>query len=182
MKHGNPRRHVILSGCSGGGKSTLLTELRRRGFGTVKEPGRRIVAEELRGDGQALPWVNLEAFARRAIRMAVEDRERVKPHDGWIFFDRGLIDAAMALEHASAIPAEDSLTGHCLFHRQVFLTPPWPAIYLTDVERRQDMAEGLREYERLRDGFERLGYDPVILPRARVAARADFVLERLSGG
>ena len=36
-------RHVILSGCSGGGKSTLLADLAGRGFGTVSEPGRRIV-------------------------------------------------------------------------------------------------------------------------------------------
>ncbi|MBQ2262738.1 MAG: AAA family ATPase, partial [Loktanella sp.] len=62
-------RHVIISGCSGGGKSTLLLELKRRGFETVEEPGRRIVLEELRGDGKALPWVDLEAFARKAIKM-----------------------------------------------------------------------------------------------------------------
>ena len=39
-------RFIILSGCSGGGKSTLLAELARRGFATVEEPGRRIVIEE----------------------------------------------------------------------------------------------------------------------------------------
>jgi len=36
---------VTISGCSGGGKSTLLAELRRRGFVTIDEPGRRVVAE-----------------------------------------------------------------------------------------------------------------------------------------
>ena len=36
-------RHVVLSGCSGGGKSALLAELSSRGFETVEEPGRRIV-------------------------------------------------------------------------------------------------------------------------------------------
>ena len=40
-------RFVIISGCSGGGKSTLLAELARRGYRVVEEPGRRIVAEEL---------------------------------------------------------------------------------------------------------------------------------------
>ena len=37
-------RFVVISGCSGGGKSTLLSELGRRGYGTVEEPGRRITA------------------------------------------------------------------------------------------------------------------------------------------
>ncbi|AHK02241.1 ATPase [Agrobacterium tumefaciens] len=61
---------IILSGCSGGGKSTLLAELAHRGFATVEEPGRRIVIEETRNNGTALPWIDLEAFARRAIAMA----------------------------------------------------------------------------------------------------------------
>lgn len=69
-------RFIILSGCSGGGKSTLLTQLARRGFATVEEPGRRIVIEETRNNGTALPWIDIEAFARRAIAMALEDRQR----------------------------------------------------------------------------------------------------------
>jgi len=31
---------IVLSGCSGGGKSTLLMELARLGFQTFEEPGR----------------------------------------------------------------------------------------------------------------------------------------------
>jgi len=31
-------RFVVLSGCSGGGKSTLLAELARRGHSVVEEP------------------------------------------------------------------------------------------------------------------------------------------------
>ncbi len=49
-------RFVVLSGCSGGGKSTLLAELRRRGHACVEEPGRRIIQEEARNGGQAVPW------------------------------------------------------------------------------------------------------------------------------
>ena len=69
MKESDIERFVIISGCSGGGKSTLLAELGRRDFATIKEPGRRIVREELRGDGSSLPWIDPEKFARRAIAM-----------------------------------------------------------------------------------------------------------------
>ncbi len=82
-------RHVVLSGCSGGGKSTLLRALGQRGCDVVPEPGRRIVEEEQRGDGGALPWVDLAAFALRAIEIAAEDRRRMSGADGWVFFDRG---------------------------------------------------------------------------------------------
>lgn len=75
-------RFVIISGCSGGGKSTLIAELGRRGYAVVEEPGRRIVKEERKGEGLALPWVDQTAFARRAITMALADRESAGKSDG----------------------------------------------------------------------------------------------------
>ena len=65
---------VTISGCSGGGKSTLLSEFRRRGFATIDEPGRRIIAEELKRGGRGLPCVDAVAFARRAIEVSLADR------------------------------------------------------------------------------------------------------------
>lgn len=172
-------RHVILSGCSGGGKSTLIEALAKRGYRTVEEPGRRIVAEELCGEGAALPWVNLDAFARRALDMACLDRIRVAGEKGWGFFDRGLIDAAAALQHASGCSLVDTLGGQPRFHAQVFLTPPWPELYRTDGERQHDLASALEEYERLLQIYPALGYDVVILPKTDVPTRAEFVLDHL---
>jgi hypothetical protein len=52
---GNPSfngtdRLVVVSGCSGGGKSTLLVEMMRRGYQVYPEPGRQIVKEQLHLD------------------------------------------------------------------------------------------------------------------------------------
>lgn len=38
---------IVLSGCSGGGKSSLLTELGRRGHTVVPEAGRQVVREQM---------------------------------------------------------------------------------------------------------------------------------------
>ena len=172
-------RHVVLSGCSGGGKSTLLGELARRGFRTVPEPGRRIVERELRGAGKALPWVDLEAFARAAIAVASADRESVRGVSGWVFFDRGLVDAAVALEVAAGIPAPQTLERTAPYHPVVFLAPPWPEIFATDEERRHDFTAAASEYERLCRAYRDLGYETFLLPKAAVEARADFVLDHL---
>ena len=180
MQEFGDSRHVILSGCSGGGKSTLLMEMKQRGFETVEEPGRRVVAQEQCGEGKALPWVNLGAFAKKAIDIASHDRERVNTAKGWVFFDRGLVDAAVALEFATGISASVTLCETRRYHCQVFLTPPWPEIYKTDRERRHDMDEALGEYRRLFDAFGQLGYERIVLPKIGVKARADFVLNCLS--
>jgi len=83
----------VISGCSGGGKSTLLEELRRRGHAVVEEPGRRIVREELTRGGTALPSVDSEAFPRCAVDMALADLESVSTEAGWVLFDRVPIGA-----------------------------------------------------------------------------------------
>jgi predicted ATPase len=140
-------RFVVISGCSGGGKSTLLAELGRRGRAVVEEPGRRVVKEELRGGGSALPWVNATAFALRAVALALADRERAGALelDGWVFFDRGLIDAAAALQHLTGEPILATLGDSHRYHRRVFLAPPWPEIYVTDHERRRGLDKALAE-------------------------------------
>lgn len=175
----NDRRLVLISGCSGGGKSTLLAEVARRGHAVVEEPGRRIVAEELAGNGSALPWVDLAAFARRAVAIATDDHARARGIAGWVFFDRGLVDAATALEHVTREPVLDELCRPYPYHRRVFLAPPWPEIYATDGERRHGFDAAVEEYARLLDAYPALGYDVVILPKVGVVERADFVLGTL---
>jgi predicted ATPase len=172
-------RFIVLSGCSGGGKSTLLEELRQRGHAVVEEPGRRIVQEELAAGGDALPWRGLAAFARRAIAMALADRERMHDHDGLVFFDRGLIDAASALEATCGEPVMAALATQHRYNSKVFLTPPWPEIYAEDPERRHGFDAALCEYARLEKTYPALGYETVVLPKTPVDARADFLLARL---
>lgn len=172
-------RFVVISGCSGAGKSTLLTELARRSYATVEEPGRRIVKQELLVDGSALPWVNHTEFARRAIALALADRASASGATGWVFFDRGLIDAAAALQHLTGEPALATVAQAHRYHPRVFLAPPWPEIYVTDRERRHDLNAAIPEYHRLLEVYPSLGYEVVILPKIGVPQRADFVLRDL---
>ena len=173
---------VVISGCSGGGKSALLAELGRRGHPIVEEPGRRIVKQELKTGGSALPWVDEVAFARRAIALALADRATASGLDGWVFFDRGLVDAAAGLQHLTGEQMLGAL-GQChRYHRRVFLTPPWHEIYATDPERRHGFDVAAAEYSRLCEAYPLLGYEVLLLPKVDVMERADFVLRMLGEG
>jgi predicted ATPase len=172
-------RFVVISGCSGGGKSTLLNELRLRGYRVVEEPGRRIVARELESGGLALPWVDEIAFARQAIELSLRDRAAAERWSGWVFFDRGLIDAAVALEHLTGEPVIDELSHAHRYNRHVFLTPPWPEIYEIDDGRRHGFREAVAEYDRLHQTYLSLGYEISLLPKIDLRSRADLILATL---
>ena len=173
-------RFVLLSGCSGGGKSTLLNELRARGHHVVEEPGRRIVKQELERGGDALPWIDAAAFARRAIQVAMSDRELARSQRGWVFFDRGLIDAVSALEEMTGEGMLPVFGAQHRYHRKVFLAPPWPEIYQSDTDRRHGFEAGVAEFERLERVYPALEYEVIMLPKVNVKERADFVLTELS--
>ena len=113
-------KFVVISGCSGGGKSTILAKLERRGYAVVGEPGRRIVLEEIENEGKALPWSNPKAFARRAIEMALADRNNAKVISDWVFFDRGLVDACAALEHLTRFRGQSLTAGSVTDSRLAF--------------------------------------------------------------
>jgi predicted ATPase len=172
-------RFVILSGCSGGGKSTLLAALAERGYATIEEPGRRIVAEETAREGTALPWIDLAAFARRAMHIAIEDRQRAGYLPGLVFFDRGLVDAAAALHHATGEDVLSPLVTAHRYNNTVFLTPPWPEIFAGDDARRHGLTDAIAEYDRLVEVYAKLGYEVAILPKAPVGARVEYVLDLL---
>jgi len=158
------KRFVIISGCSGGGKSTLLAELHRRGYSIIEEPGRRIVKQELQRHGSALPWIDAQAFLRRAFDLALVDRVRAFQLPGWVFFDRSLIDAAAGLERMTGELALGPLRRWHRYFPRVFLAPPWPEIYVSDHERRHGRDAGIAEYDHLTKAYTSLGYDVIHLP------------------
>jgi len=166
---GTTRLRVVISGCSGGGKSSLLAELANRGHAVVAEPGRRIVAEERASGGSALPWIDPAAFAERAIRVAIADLGAASRAPGFVFFDRGLIDAVAALEHATGRPSLHRAAG-CRYFPTVFFAPPWPEIFVRDEDRRHGWDEAVEECRRLERAFVALGYTVRALPKIGVGA------------
>lgn len=160
----------------------MLAELARRGYATVEEPGRRTVKHELQHQGSALPWLDANAFLRHTLALAWKDLELAETLSGWVFFDRGLIDAASGLASLTneAVPTRLALEDR--YHRRVFLAPPWPEIYVNDPERQHGLDDAIAEYDRLVAVYPALGYDVLVLPKVDVRARADYVLNTLLAG
>lgn len=107
--------------------------------------------------------------------MSVADHERAQ---GLTFFDRGVVDAGVAITACGGdLPV--AAIAQCRYG-QLFLAPPWPEIYETNVDRLHSLETALRDFERVRLAYLDAGYDSIVLPRDTVGSRADFVLASLS--
>ena len=164
---------ILITGCSGGGKSTLLSELNRRGYAIVEEPGRRLIAAGI------TPWADLGGFLAAAAAMARADLGWHASATGPVFYDRGLIDALAGLERLDQGETADALDRMRPYLGGVFLAPPWPEIFVSDGGRQHDFGAAMAEYDHLARLLPDLGYEPMELPRTCVQDRADFVLDAL---
>ncbi|MEL6583056.1 MAG: AAA family ATPase [Pseudomonadota bacterium] len=159
----------VVSGCSGGGKSTLIAELSALGYATLPEPGRRVVRSGI--DPQQEPV----RFAHACIAYADADLRGLKALTTTVFLDRSRIDAEEALKHLGERVPEVQLP----YAREVFFAPPWPEIYVKDAERAHGFEDAVAEADRLWQGYLVRGYEVLVLPKLPLDARVQWLLDRV---
>ena len=175
------QQFIVLSGCSGGGKSSLLAELGRRGYAIYEESGRQVVKEQLLIGGDALPWANVDLFLKLTISRSIHHLVQAARSDAIAFFDRGIIDQINGYPaRGMEVPTHLRKAANAFrYRRQVFVVPSWREIFANDTERRHSFEESVATYDALVATYEHFGYEPIVIPKLDVSQRADFVLSRL---
>jgi predicted ATPase len=175
------QRYVVISGCSGGGKSSLLDELAFRGHRTFTEPGREIIKEQTAIGRPNILDEAPQLFGELCVVRTIHRMIEAADGDAYVFFDRSHIDAlSYCIRENIPTPAPWRRAAEVFrFNRKALMVPPWREIFRNDAERRHSFEEGLEEYPVLLETYRRLGYDTVIVPKAPVPERADFILRTL---
>jgi len=172
---------VVLSGCSGGGKTTILQALSDKGYCVVPEPGRQIVKTELAGGGQALPWVDIRKFANECISLSAQSHKAAAASGRLTFFDRSLVDGVVALESRSMTVSDRAVAAiaACRYADRVYLVPPWEELFENDPERKHSFADACAEYDALLRGYPAHGYQTMIIPKAALTDRVHWLENEL---
>jgi predicted ATPase len=176
-----PPPYHVLTGGPGAGKSSVLDALAALGHATVAESGRAIIRDQVAVGGRALPWDDRALYAELMLAADMAAWRARVAEPGPVFFDRGVADvlAYLTLEGLT-VPEHVRWAAAALRVRDpVFVFPPWPEIYATDAERRQDPATAARTHAAVAAVYRALGYRLVEVPRLPVAERAGFLLGRL---
>jgi predicted ATPase len=175
-------RRIVISGCSGGGKSTLIDELSSRGFHTLAEAGRTIVRWELETNGQALPWIDPPLFAKKLATLAIDLFDTAVELEDLVFFDRCAIEP-LVYSQMQGIELPDKVrhrANGCRYDDPIFMVPPWEEIFAVDTERRHTFREAVVEYDALLKTFSEFGYKVCVIPKMAVENRIEYILGELS--
>jgi predicted ATPase len=172
---------VVISGCSGGGKSSLLRELSNRGYRVFAEPGRQVVREQNFIDGDGIPSKDAYKFAELCVSRSMHNMISAATTTTYVFFDRSIIDNFNGLEQMKGgAPAHIRKAAHTFrYSKKVFIAPPWPELFRNDAERIHSYADAVAEYETLLPTYQRMGHELVLLPKVSAPARVDFILGEL---
>ncbi|MDT3381933.1 AAA family ATPase [Labrys portucalensis] len=177
-------RFVVVTGGPGSGKTTLMSALAAEGVRTMPEAGRGIIQDQIIIGGDALPWADRAVFANLMLAADMRSYREAQAFEGLVVFDRGIPDVIGYL-HLCGLPVPEPArraAALCRYRRQVFIAPPWPAIYAGDAERKQSLEEAEATHAAMVDVYTRLDYELVPLPLLPVAERAAFVLRVLEQG
>jgi predicted ATPase len=172
----------VLTGASGSGKSSIIAALEHRGFRCVEEMGRQVVRDEVRAGSKGTPWQDCDRFMALVFARYVEAFLTMPERQAPVFFDRA-IPESIGSALAAGLPPDparlDSATK-LRYNRKVFVTPPWPEIYVTDAERRHTFDEGVAHHRAELAAYIACGYALLEVPRAPVEDRVAFILQNVS--
>ncbi len=171
----------IITGGPGVGKTTLIGELRERGYCCVPEVARHIIKEQMEINGDALPWLNTRKYSDIMLLRSIHDFIKYSETDKLHFFDRGIPDTygyEVLMNFTMSKKLKDAVTQY-RYNSKVFILPPWLEIYETDSERKQGFEEALRTFDVMCKVYSDLGYTIIEVPKASVEERADFIVSKI---
>ncbi|MCT8229807.1 AAA family ATPase [Proteus terrae] len=172
---------IILTGGPGSGKTTLINELKNRGYPCSLEAGRAIIQDQSVIEGNVLPWIDPNAFAQAMLIWELRSWHEANNNKIPYFYDRGIPDiAGYLLLCGLAIPKHlDKAITLFRYVTNVFIAPPWPEIYTQDQERKQTEKEAEETYLAMIAVYKKYNYNLIELPKIEITNRANFIINKI---
>lgn len=169
---------IIITGGPGAGKSAIIENLMAKKYTCLPESGRAIIQDQVCIGGNALPWLDRQAFAEMMLCWELRSWHLADYHNEICFFDRGLPDIEGYLNLCSIpIPKHiERAINTFQYNKNVFITPPWQEIYVQNTERKQTFDEAVMTYHAMVTTYKKYNYELIEIPCLPVKDRVNFIL------
>jgi len=166
----------IITGGPSSGKTSIISELQKRGYSVLEEVAREVLSEK-----RNLNWEQLQStiFGRQ---LEKEEEFKDKPY---LFLDRGLPDVlAYSLHNLNYIPLEFADFNFSKRYDKVFLLDRLPFVK-DEIRIEKDDAEAQKIHNLISSVYEDLNYDLIKVPvfkgnfETSVKKRTDYIIARL---
>lgn len=170
----------IITGGPGFGKTELIEALKTEGYPCSDEFARNLILEQQQINGEILPWKQPRLFQQEILKRRISFFESVR--DGEIAFaDRAIPDQlAFARYKGYGTPAVlEEAARQYRYAPVVFVTPPWPEIFVNDSIRTETFDEAKKLHEIITETYKDLNYQINELPLVPISERKKHILNNL---
>lgn len=171
-------KRILLIGSPGSGKTTVLSELEKRGYTCFQEVSRKIILEAKKRGVDQLFLSNPDEFNQKLLSGRIAQFEACLNHEGsYVFIDRGLPDIIAYNEYIN-VPTEPKVIKASaeMVYDFVFLFPAWKKIFKNDNERYESFDEALKIQDNLKKTYTDHGYEICEVPIGEISERANYIL------
>lgn len=178
---GNP--YYIITGAPSTGKTSILNQLRSKGYICHKEIAREVIRENLDAGLDVFPWNNMHQFSDMVLSRMQELVKTFDPNQVQ-FLDRSMVDLIGYMKFAN-----QEVPPHYLkealsvgYAKKVFFLPIWHDIYTQDEERKESIEEAEKIGNSLEETYASLGFELIHVPHVSIEERVAFILEECKEG
>lgn len=170
---------VVITGAPSSGKTSVIEDLRARGYAVQGEVARELIEDCLRR-GQSMADVRRDGGQQlqRDILRIKHEREAALDPAACVFMDRGMPDSMAYFRLAGLDAAAAEAASKQFRYAAVFIFDRLPLV--KDGVRAEDEATAQKIDEMLHTDYAALGYTPIAVPVMPVAARSVFILQALN--
>lgn len=170
-------RWNVITGAPCSGKTSVITELSRRGFRVVPEAARAHIDEELK-KGRTLAEIKSDPYRFEGHIFRVKlITEANLPADETFFLDRALPDSIAYFTLEGIDPSEPRRQSQRIRYQCVFLFDRLD--FVKDPVRSEDAQTAVKIERLIEAAYGDLGYAIVRVPVLPVSVRTDFILARI---
>ena len=175
-------KKVVIAGGPGTGKTSIINELRKRGFLSYDEISRQITLQARKDGIEQLFLTEPLLFSEKLLEgrtQQFKDAENETEHI--VFLDRGIPDVIAYMDYIGDTYPNLFIEA-CEVHKYdyIFILAPWQEIFISDSERYENFEEAIEIHHHLLQSYIRFGYQLTDVPFGSVESRADFILESLN--
>lgn len=176
------QQKIVLIGGPGTGKTSVLNELKNRGFFCMQEVSREVTLKAKEEGIEQLFLTEPLLFSEKLLEgreqqylKADQSKEKV------VFFDRGIPDVHAYMEYFNTdYPKTFIEKSNQYKYTVIFHFSPWKAIHTTDNERYESFEESQEIDKHILKAYTELEYDIKKVPLGTVEERTDYILNVLS--
>lgn len=175
-------KKIVITGGPGTGKSSIINDLKTRGFLCYDEISREVTLQARKDGIEQLFLTEPLLFSEKLLEGRLRQYNNAsKETVNTVFLDRGIPDILAYMDYiGDKYPQYFKDASVNNRYNYVFVLAPWQEIFTSDSERYENFEQAIEIHHRLLKTYMKFGYQLIDVPFETIEKRTDFILEVLN--